>query len=133
MSSNEIILGRQYPRSKHPLGEHGNKAEISRSAQVSRQAAKIYFNSQSEDFVIKNIGKRSIMVDREILAPKKERLLQHKSLLMIGDSLLFFLNSQETLEKKKKWLKEKRKIILEEISHSNPPKNNFDFGATGKR
>jgi len=47
---------------------------------------------------------------------------------MIGDdSIFFFLLPQEFLERKKRWLKERRKIILEEANILYPPKNNFDI------
>jgi hypothetical protein len=67
------------------------------------------------------------MVDRCPLVTSHDRILHHKSLILIGDVLLFFILPQESLEKKKRWLKERRKIILEEANILNPPHNNFDF------
>jgi hypothetical protein len=68
------------------------------------------------------------MVDRAPLLHGQERTLHHKSLIMFGDDgLFFFLLPQETLEKKKRWLKERRKIVLEEVNLLNPPKNNYDI------
>ena len=46
---------------------------------------------------------------------------------------MFFLLPSESLEKKKRWLKERRKIILEEANILNPSRNNFDFSAAGKK
>lgn len=66
------------------------------------------------------------MIDRAPLVPTNERVLYHKSLIHIGDTLLFFLLPQENLEKKKRWLKERRKIILEEANILNPTKNSFE-------
>ena len=86
-----------------------------------------FLTSSYRDFVIENTSKNAIMVDRAPLASKNERVLHHKSLILIGDTLLFFLLPQESLEKKKRWLKERRKIILEEANILNPPKNNFDI------
>ena len=43
--------------------------------------------------------------------------------------MFFFLLPHETIEKKKKWLKDKRKDLLELNKVVNPPKNNFDISS----
>ena len=80
------------------------------------------------EFVIQNLGKNIVMVDRAPLGKGVEKPLYHKSLIMIGDDcLLFFLLPQEYLERKKRWVKERRKVILEESNILYPPRNNFDI------
>ena len=76
-----------------------------------------------------NTSKNPILVDRAPLVQNQDRILHHKSLIQIGDTLFFFLLPQEGLEKKKRWLKERRKIILEQANILNPIKNNFDLNS----
>lgn len=86
----------------------------------------LLFLISHREFKITNIGKNYILLDRQPLAPKSERVLFHKSLIHIGDTLLFFLLPQENLEKNKRWLKERRKVILEEMNILHPIKNTFE-------
>ena len=78
--------------------------------------------------MIQNVGKNVVMVDRAPLVKGSERNLYHKSLIMIGnDCLLFFLLPQEYLERKKRYVKERRKLILEESIILFPQRNKFDI------
>lgn len=75
-----------------------------------------------------NLSKNAILIDRKPLLRGEERVLSHKSLILIGDDgIFFFLLPQEFLERKKRALKERRKALLEEAHTLNPPKNNYDL------
>ena len=89
--------------------------KISDSKRMPRKACLIYLNTQTDLFMIKNTttSQKTIFVDRLPLKPQETRQLQHKSLIHIADQLMFFLLPQETLEKRKRFLKERRKQIIQ--------------------
>jgi len=75
-----------------------------------------------------NLSKNAIMIDRQPLLQHQERALCHKSLVMMGDDVLFFfLLPQETLERRKRVVKEKRKQLADDLNFLNPQKNNYDI------
>ena len=56
------------------------------------------------------------MIDRQPVGRNQSRSLFHKSLLQIGeDSVCFFVLPNETQEGKKRFLKERRKMLLDQI------------------
>ena len=55
--------------------------QISDSMKVSKQAIKIYINTDTDDFHLKNISKNTILVDRSPLKPSQEIILFHSTLI----------------------------------------------------
>ena len=56
-----------------------------------------------------------ILVDHTPLERGEVRPLFHKSLIQIADQLAFFLLPNEVADKKKRFLKEKRKELLDQV------------------
>jgi len=88
------------------------------------------------------MNKNTILVNRRPLPSGSETILFHNSLIQlstggpgvgIGDSttsgsgLFFFLLPHEAIERKKRWLKDRRRELLEHCSFYNQPKNKFDI------
>ena len=73
------------------------------------------------------------MIDRQPLAKNESKSLFHKSLIQIGDSVCFFMLPNETQERKKRFLKERRKQLLDQISalHGTTGKNPQALGGKG--
>jgi hypothetical protein len=82
---------------------------------MPRKACLIFLNPQTDLFYIQNTApKCKIFVDRLPLAFGDKRTLQHHSLVQIGSDFLgFFLLPQESVEKRKRFLKERRKQITQ--------------------
>jgi hypothetical protein len=59
--------------------------KLSDSKRLSKTAAKLYLDSQTDLFTIKNLSKNTIMVDRHPLLTNESRPLFHRSLIQIGD------------------------------------------------
>ena len=98
------------------LGRHDKDGvvKISDSKRMPRKACLIYLNTTTDLFMIKNItSQKTMFVDRLPLKPQETRQLQHKSLIQSSDQLMFFLLPQETLEKRERFLKERRKQIIQ--------------------
>ena len=87
--------------------------KISTSKRVSKTACKIFLDQETDLFSLQNLSKNVILVDRQPLATQEVKALFHKSLIQIGDCLLFFLLPNETQEKKKRFSKERRKQLLD--------------------
>lgn len=90
--------------------------KISDSKRVSKTACKIYLDADTDLFTIQNLSKNAILVDRLPLLRSETRALFHKSLIQVSDTLMFFLLPNETQEKKKRFLKERRKQLLDQVS-----------------
>jgi len=116
--------------------------QISTSKKVSKEAIKIYLNNDTDEFHLSNLNKNTILVNRRPLPSGSETILFHNSLIQlstggagqgIGDScnsgsgLFFFLLPHEAIERKKRWLKDRRRELLEHCSFYNQPKNKFDI------
>lgn len=87
--------------------------KISDSRRVSKTACKVFLDAETDLFSLQNLSKNTILVDRMPLHKQDIRPLFHKSLIQIGDTLLFFLLPNETQEKKKRFLKQQRKQLLD--------------------
>ena len=101
---------------------------MSDSSKVSKEAIKIYLNPDTEEFHLLNLNKNTILVDRKPLKSGLETILFHHTLIQLSSSaIFFFLLPHEAIEKKKRWLKERRRELLEHCSFYNTPKNKFDI------
>ena len=72
-------------------------------------------DTDNDLFALQNLSKNTILVDRQPLAKQESRPLYHKSLVQIADCMFFFLLPNETQEKRKRSLKERRKGLLEQV------------------
>ena len=80
---------------------------------MSKTACRIYLDQETDLFAAENLSKNTIMIDRQPIGKNESKSLYHKSLIQIGDSVFFFMLPNETQERKKRFLKERRKQLLE--------------------
>lgn len=101
---------------------------------MSKTACRIYLDTETDLFACENLSKNTIVIDRQPLAKNESKSLFHKSLIQIGDSLAFFMLPNETQERKKRFLKDRRKQLLDQIStlHSQGGASK-PSSATGKK
>ena len=115
LTTKEAYLGRNPITTKITEASQTSRVHvtISESSRVSRTACRIYLDTETDLFSLENLSKNSILVDRQPLGKGQSKPLFHKSLVQVGDCLFFFMLPNETQEKKKRFLKEKRKQLLD--------------------
>ena len=113
LSSKEAFLGRApiTPTSTTPSVH----IPISKCPKVSKTACRIYLDQETDLFACENLSKNAIMIDRQPVEKNQSRSLFHKTMIQIGDSICFFMLPNETQERKKRYLKERRKQLLDQI------------------
>mmetsp|Transcript_25758 Transcript_25758/g.34420 ORF Transcript_25758/g.34420 Transcript_25758/m.34420 type:complete len:130 (+) Transcript_25758:254-643(+) len=114
LSAKEAFLGRD-PRTP-TCTVKSIHITISDSPKVSKTACRIYLDQETDLFAAENLSKNAIMIDRQPVEKNQSRSLFHKSLIQIGDSICFFMLPNETQERKKRFLKQRRKQLLDQVA-----------------
>ena len=114
MTEKSIILGRQTENewciNRGKTSERTTYCNVTSSKKVSKEAIKIEFNEKKEEFFLTNLNKNTILVDRAPVKKGQEvKILHHTPIQISSEVMLFFQLPHETIEKKKKWLKDKRR------------------------
>ena len=94
---------------------------------MSGTALKIVIDPATSDILLHNLNKNTILVDRLPVLHNQKASINHMSLIQLSsEDIFFFLLPHEAIDKKKRYIKEKRKD-LERINYIlNPYKNQFD-------
>lgn len=78
--------------------ENINYFEVSNSRKVSKEAIKIYVNTDTREFHLVNMNKNTILIGGKPLKMGQETILFHKTLIQISaDTNLFFMLPEEIL------------------------------------
>lgn len=86
--------------------------KVSDSKSVSKVALKIRINTETSEISLINLNKNTILVNRQAVCNNESVSLHHLSLIQLSsEDLFFFLLPHETIEKKKRDIKERRKDL----------------------
>ena len=104
-----------------------NYIKISDHKSLSKVAIKITIDPAMSECTLHNFNKNAIWVNRRPVGYNEQVPLNHMSLVQLTASdLFFFLLPHEAIDKKKRFIKERRKEVEQAFRILNPPRNEFE-------